>query len=241
MKTTNKRKELFRALTGSHNYNLNILNSDKDYKIFVCPTFNDLYFNKEYSESIISETEDHLFFTIKKLTNLLFNSNIAFIEVLFSEELIIPDDISDKSKELLNKLFEMKDKISRMNLSYLYDSCIGMYKQNIISVKKDKVNYNYKKALQSIRALDFIERFYNTGFNDFKQAIYYNNDDPTRQLLLDIKNGKFSYEEIIELAENKLEQTKKYKQIYKSHKIDNYTKDKLIEIVQSLVKDNLDL
>ena len=238
---TTERKELFRVLTGSHNYNLNILNSDKDYKIFVCPTFNDLYFNKEYSKNIIGETEDHLFFTIKKLTNLLFNSNIAFIEVLFCEELIIPDDISDKSKELLNKLFEMKNQISRMNLSYLYDSCVGIYNQNIASVKKDKVNYNYKKALQSVRALDFIERFYNTEFSDFKQAIYYNNDDPTRQLLLDIKNGKFSYEEIIELAENKLEQTKKYKQIYKSHKIDNDTKDKLIEIVQSLVKDNLDL
>ena len=42
-------KELFRVLTGSHNYNMNTPESDKDYKIFVLPTFDDLYHGKEFS------------------------------------------------------------------------------------------------------------------------------------------------------------------------------------------------
>ena len=39
------RKFAFKSLVGSHNYNLNIETSDKDYKVFVFPTFDDLYFN----------------------------------------------------------------------------------------------------------------------------------------------------------------------------------------------------
>ena len=53
------RKFAFKSLVGSHNYNLNIETSDKDYKVFVFPTFDDLYFNKSYSKSCIGETEDY--------------------------------------------------------------------------------------------------------------------------------------------------------------------------------------
>jgi len=41
---------MLQILVGSHNYNLNNENSDKDYKIFVCPTFEDLYYNKKLSK-----------------------------------------------------------------------------------------------------------------------------------------------------------------------------------------------
>ena len=37
------RQWLIKALVGSHNYNLNTETSDKDYKVFVLPTFNELY------------------------------------------------------------------------------------------------------------------------------------------------------------------------------------------------------
>ena len=45
-----ERKVVFKALVGSHNYNLNDETSDKDYKYFVLPTFDDLYTGKMFSQ-----------------------------------------------------------------------------------------------------------------------------------------------------------------------------------------------
>ena len=46
-------KELLTCLVGSYNYNLNDKNSDKDYKVFVSPTFDDLYSGNQYTISEI--------------------------------------------------------------------------------------------------------------------------------------------------------------------------------------------
>ena len=48
----NNRVPVLKALVGSHNYNLNTPESDKDYKLFVLPTFDDLYSREDYTASI---------------------------------------------------------------------------------------------------------------------------------------------------------------------------------------------
>ena len=56
------RNVAFKALVGSHNYNLNTSDSDKDYKLFVIPTLDDLYFNKSFLTLIVhlgSISSDH--------------------------------------------------------------------------------------------------------------------------------------------------------------------------------------
>ena len=55
---TNNRVSVLKALVGSHNYNLNTPESDKDYKLFVLPTYDDLYERKDYSVSVESSKED---------------------------------------------------------------------------------------------------------------------------------------------------------------------------------------
>ena len=47
------RETVFKALVGSHNYNLADKNSDKDYKVFVLPTFEDLYNGVQYSKQTV--------------------------------------------------------------------------------------------------------------------------------------------------------------------------------------------
>lgn len=74
-------KEIFRALVGSHNYNLNTETSDYDYKVFVAPTFDDLYFNKQYSKSIIGEEQDLDIHDVRKVSNLWWKANVNFLEV----------------------------------------------------------------------------------------------------------------------------------------------------------------
>ena len=86
---TNNRVSVLKALVGSHNYSLNTPESDKDYKLFVLPTFDDLYSREDYTVNINSKEEDIVVYDIRKLSSLFFKANVNYIEVLYSKELEI--------------------------------------------------------------------------------------------------------------------------------------------------------
>ena len=65
------RQIVFKSLVGSHNYNLATPTSDKDYKVFVFPTFDDLYFGQTYKHSTVGEHVDYQAHDIRKLPELL--------------------------------------------------------------------------------------------------------------------------------------------------------------------------
>lgn len=242
-----ERKIIFKCLVGSYNYNLNNENSDKDYKIFVLPTFDDLYFKEMYSKSIIGKYEDYAIHDIRKLTNLFHNANVNFLEILFSEELIIPNDLSDNTKNLINEIFSMRNDLARMNLSYLYNSCTKMHVNKRNSVLKstegtqylvDKFGYDTKQAQHSIRILDFLIRFADNNFSNFKQAIWYNDDE--KELLSNIKEGKYSLEEYCDLCDKYFKKVENnYKYIYMNSCFQESTNNKLLEIIKMLVKENI--
>lgn len=244
------RKELFRALVGSHNYNLNTETSDKDYKIFVAPTFDDLYFNKQFSKCYIGETEDFDCHDIRKISSLWWKANVNFLEILFSKEIYLNTCLSSETKRLLHTIFRHKEKIARMNLPYLYNACIGMHitkKKQIDKGTKgtqhlvEKYGYDTKQAMHSIRILDFLRRFANSDFNDFGFAIKYDENDDFRELLLDIKGGLYSKEQFINISNNILEEIeKKYKEVYYSKSPDEATNQNLINVVKKIVKNELD-
>ena len=90
--------------------------------------------------------------------------------------------VSDYTVDLLNQILEMKDSIARMNLSYLYKACIGMHQNKMKLLEKgtsgtqhlvEKYGWDTKQGMHAYRVLDFLERFLETGFEDFKQAIKY--------------------------------------------------------------------
>ena len=87
------RPTVFKALVGSHNYNLNDEQSDKDYKYFVMPTFDDMYAGKMFSTSKVGQVEDYDVHDIRKCIHLWWQANINFIEVLYTSELHLFDDI----------------------------------------------------------------------------------------------------------------------------------------------------
>lgn len=242
----NGRVELFRGIVGSHNYNLNTETSDKDYKIFLLPTFDDLYLGKQFSKSYVSETEDFDCHDIRKLSDLLWKSNINFIEILFSSELTINTDLSPKSLELLNEIFLNREEIARMNLPYLYNACVGMYISKQKSINEgtsntkylvDKYGYDTKAAMSCIRVLDFLMKYKKNNFTSFQNAIKYENDSSCRTLLLDIKNGKYKKNEVFYLMhEMKLILEENFKEVYYKNKPNENTKDKLIGDIKEIIK-----
>lgn len=74
---------LGKFLVGSNNYNLDLPDSDKDYKRVVMPNFTDLYFNKTLNAQIDEHESlvDYRFFCQK-----LAKANPNYIEMLFSKE-----------------------------------------------------------------------------------------------------------------------------------------------------------
>ncbi|EOU1990263.1 DNA polymerase beta superfamily protein [Clostridium perfringens] len=240
------RKKLFSAIIGSCNYNLNVKSSDKDYKVFVIPTFDDLYFGKKFKKFYAGDLEDLDCHDMRKISDLLWKSNPNFIEVLYSKDLRINNNLSNETKDILRNIFKNRDEFAKMNLPYLYKACISIYLESVktldVGTKHtkyliDKYGYNTKQAMYSIRILDFLRRFANSNFNDFEFAIRYDDNDDFRELLLDIRNGLYSKAQYTNIATNLLNEIERdFKDIYLNQTPNEKANISLINMIKRIIK-----
>lgn len=237
------RKKAFNSIVGSHNYNLNDENSDKDYKIFLFPTFDDIYENRNITKHTEEAGDDIDFYDIRELPRLLYKSNVNFTETLFSvEKEIFKNDGAGYIKEV----FEMREDIARMNLPYLFDACMGMFNNKVRSMKRGdakalRCGYDPKSAMTAYRILDFLIRYAEVHFESFEDAIRYNPVE--RERMLKIKNGDLEISDLedeISYMEKDIIQTK-YKDKYKKSQVNMETYNKLAELVKMSVIANLDI
>lgn len=198
---TNGRKIAIKALVGSHNYNLNTATSDKDYKYFVYPSFDDLYNNNFFSCSYTSPQEDYTVHDLRQLINLLNKVNINFLEVLFSQDF-------QMDKELEEILLPTRKDFITANRQRFYDACMGTNKQKINKIYHstldtqhliEEFGYNCKEAHHAIRVLKVAERYFIREM-PFEQAIWFK-EPLERAFLLDIKVGYKSEEEVLKYNE----------------------------------------
>jgi predicted nucleotidyltransferase len=238
----NKMSIAFKVLCGSYNYHLNTEKSDKDYKTFFYPSFDQLYSGQKYSKSEVSDTEDNTYHDIRKFPDMLWKSNVNFIETLFSVETPVTDNLYDKLKII-------REDIARMNLPYLYDGCFGMFYRTYKQFQRDKDNPEkyYKHAYSSIRILDFIKRYRDTKFKYFGKAIdyekdIYNNEQEkysNKKLFIDIKSGKYSYQDLEEMIECYKMIAKYLKNEYKSYKPSENLHKVINEWVKQAVRERI--
>lgn len=231
------RKLVLKALTGSYNYNLNTPESDKDYKLFLCPTFDDLYKGKFYTkDSIITPTEDNSFHDIRKLGELLWKSNLNFLEVLYSSDYRIID-----APELTEIYLKRKD-IVRMNLPYMYKACKGMHFEKMKGLLKgtettkalvEKYGYDTKQATHAIRVMDFVIRLHKYDF-DFKRAMRYNEEE--RLDYLAIKYGEFTLDQFQSLADSFFEEFYELEGEFTLTPTNEALKAEIEDLIMSLVK-----
>jgi len=218
------REPVYWCLVGSHNYNLNTEDSDTDYKVFVAPTFKDLYDGSQYSKSHTGVDLDYSVHDIRKLPRLLWKSNLNFIEALFSEELKICHIGSENTVEMImGNILNRRDSLARMNLPYLWNACIGMYFNKFKLLEKgtegtqclvERYGYDTKQAQHCYRCLDFLERYCARDFMHFKSAITYE-DGPDRDLMMEIRQGSFPLKDFEMLVEDKRNHTQKFEEAYK--------------------------
>lgn len=238
---------IFKILTGSHNYNLNTPKSDRDYKYFVFPDFDDLYSCRQYTLNYTSPDEDYAVYDIRKLPMLLWKANLNFIEVLFSQEFIIPKTYTvywNPASRLYGFLKDNRQELATMNPTALYNASRGMALEKQKQMLKDspgrhenysRFGYDTKSASHAYRILDFLSRLAKNGF-DVQKAMYYEDGDPARQVILDIKAGKYSLEAFNIMINIKESETEKLKDFFESQKMNTVLYEKLNEKTKQTVK-----
>lgn len=183
------RKIVLSSLVGSWAGNLNTATSDKDWKYFVAPTFDDLYTGKMFATSSVTDTVDYDVHDIRQLANLLWKANLNFLVVLFGYDTnCVPE---------LNWIFNYGDFFASMNLPYLYNATMGMHFEKMSKLGKgtgntqvlvDQFGYDTKQACHAMRCLLVLARVANG--NLVRRALWFEGSD--RDILLSIKAGEFT-------------------------------------------------
>lgn len=228
------------VLTGSHNYNLNTENSDRDYKFFVYPTFDDLYYGKRYATSLQSEDVDYTVHDIRSLGELTFKANLNFLEVWFSRQVSTKDDY-------ISRLYAHRVYLATANLPGFFNATLGMHYEKLGAMHKgtantmelvEKFGYDTKQACHSLRCLYVLERFMEKW--DFCNAIYFDDNDPQRKMLLDLKAGLVPETDFLAIV-NLWHDTKQesIKKVYHSMPVHSEYKDLLENNIRFAVEDKL--
>jgi len=239
----------FEGVVGSHNYFLNREDSDKDKKTFYYPSFEDLYSGDKQSIALVSKMEDNELHDIRKYPMMLYKANVNFIEPLFSVEIA-------KKDELFEELIVLREDIARMNLPYLFDACfLGMFDRkyreflrdtNYIDLleseeeRRKKIN---KHVMVGYRILDFLERYANTNFESFEQAIRYRHEVEDERVMKEqlfaFRDGRYTDPVMEEMLLRKKERVAKLKDVYKSYSINHSLNQHIQKRVKEHVRLNL--
>lgn len=227
------REFVYRALVGSHNYNLNIPSSDRDYIQFFIPTFEDIYKGKPESKVRNFPGMDVTEHDIRRLPELLWKANVNFLEILFSI------DYFATTHNELHQILDKKRGIARMNLPYLYNSSFGLSYEKRKTVYKNG-QFNPKDAYAALRILDFIIKFHNSEFEDYQGSIRYKILDPMRLELLAVRNNDNAEERYIRLVNELLPQVEKLKECYHSFEPNQELLNEVEEACFNMVKISLE-
>lgn len=236
------RRILFQSVVGSHNYNLQDDNSDVDWKVYVAPTFDDLYDGVTFSKSTITLEKDVDTHDIRKLPLLLWKANLNFIEPLFSYQTVF---CHSRASDKIREIFALKDDIVRMNLPVFYRAGIGTFEQKMSKLRDGtsgtahlvkQHGYDTKQALHAWRMLDVLTRFHENDFTDFRSVLTFE-EGGQRNFALRIKAGDFTEEEFCKMVYTKLHfGVYPLMEAYTSFAPDEALYAKLNEIVKEVVK-----
>lgn len=238
---TDGREVCLAAQVGSYNYNLQDENSDQDFKVFVLPTFEDLYRGKMFATARQSDEMDYDVHDIRKLIELLWKSNPNFIEVLFSDCICYRDQTGKDS--LLVDLVARRDEIVTMNMPYFYQACQGLHFTKMTHLDGEtaktkhlveQYGYDTKQALHAYRAVDLLIRFETQNFKDYRKALVYEDDD--RELMMKIKHGGFSKREFEDIVREKWLVAMALKESYQQREPNTALRDELDSMMLEYIR-----
>lgn len=201
-----KERVVLGGVIGSYNFNLADGKSDNDIRYYVFPTMADLVRRRMTRSLAIIKGSDVQVHDIRR-TDYMFNMGDANqLSILFSKE----QYINPKYKEFVMPLIEHREELVERCAPNMYAWGLSMYEKKMgqldyfkrNEVTYEKYGYNTKAAGQAIYHLKLIERyFHNLEYevdNPFEKAM---DCSEIRDLIINIRNGKYSLEEFNEIAD----------------------------------------
>lgn len=201
---------LYVANYGSHNYNLDINNneyqSDVDTKVIILPTLEELVSNsKPVSTTITISTGQCDIKDIRAFIPTLLKANIQFLEILGAKSYWInpyyANDFVWFIQNLDNLIKESKNELLKSIKGMCYEKQKALcHPYPTIKWKIDKWGYDGKQLHHIIRLKDFIDNYFYEE-RAFHNAIWYDNEDPRRILLMQAKLNKLPLKQAQDTAE----------------------------------------
>lgn len=201
---------LYAANYGSHNYNLDVNNdeyqSDIDTKVIILPTLEELVHNtKPVSTTIEISTGQCDIKDIRAFVPTLLKANIQFLEILMARSSWINplykqdfmwfvDNIESLIKESKNELLK-----SIKGMCYEKEKAL-CHPYPTIKWKIDKWGYDGKQLHHIMRLKDFIDNYFYDN-RTFKYGIWYDEEDPRKQLMMQAKLNKLPLKQALDWAD----------------------------------------
>ena len=189
-------------LQGSQNYNLDYEDSDVDTKMILLPSFEDfIRVNKPMSHTYIRENNEHIDLKdIRLIVDIFKKQNVNFVEILFSDYMIL----NDRFKDAFQPMLDNRERIARFNPYGALNCMVGMSLEKYkalehpypsILPKIEKFGYDPKQLHHIFRMRDFIQRYVNG--EPYKDCLIPNDTE----FMIAVKKGLYSLKEARVLAD----------------------------------------
>lgn len=201
-------------LQGSQNYNLDIYDddykSDIDAKAIILPTLQDIILNKTpISTTLILDNNEHIEVKdIRIMKDMFIKQNISYIELLYTDFKIV----NEEYKNYIDQLIAMRDSIATINKNQFLRCIKGMSMEKVKAMEHpyptliDKINkygYDPKQLHHIVRLYELIYRYL---YNQEPLEKCYRSIQ--KDLLIDIKKGKYNLEQAREISKEYDSKTK---------------------------------
>lgn len=201
---------LYAANYGSHNYNLDINNdeyqSDIDTKVIILPTLEELVHNtKPVSTTIDISTGQCDIKDIRAFIPTLLKANIQFLEILTAKSSWInplyADDFQWFIDNITGLIKESKNELLKSIKGMCYEKEKALcHPYPTIKWKIDKWGYDGKQLHHIMRLKDFIDNYFYDD-REFNYAIWYEDEDPRKQLMMQAKLNKLPLKQALDWAD----------------------------------------
>ena len=201
---------LYAANYGSHNYNLDINNdeyqSDVDTKVIILPTLEELVHNtKPISTTIDISTGQCDIKDIRAFIPTLLKANIQFLEILTAKSSWInplyADDFQWFIDNITGLIKESKNELLKSIKGMCYEKERALcHPYPTIKWKIDKWGYDGKQLHHIMRLKDFIDNYFYDD-REFNYAIWYEDEDSRKQLMMQAKLNKLPLKQALDWAD----------------------------------------
>lgn len=201
---------LYAANYGSHNYNLDVNNdeyqSDIDTKVIILPTLEELVHNtKPVSTTIEISTGQCDIKDIRAFIPTLLKANIQFLEILMARSSWInplyKQDFQWFVENIESLIKESKNELLKSIKGMCYEKEKALcHPYPTIKWKIDKWGYDGKQLHHIMRLKDFIDNYFYDN-RTFKYGIWYDEEDPRKQLMIQAKLNKLPLKQALDWAD----------------------------------------